>query len=131
MLRHVIRFTLKFAFVLIVFIVGVRLGVWIANPYKSAAAYVERYAKEYRSMTDDDQSEFRYRVKLLIREEIPEFERLYNQIEKYERELEEEGRAETTTQSSIDWQEIREYWQNWLDKENARLEGVQRSENTE
>lgn len=131
MLRHVIRFTLKFAFVLIVFIVGVRLGVWIANPYKSAAAYVERYAKEYRSMTDDEQSEFRYRVKLFINHEIPKLQRIDEEIAQFEREMEEENRTETTTRSSTDWQGIREYWQNWLEEENARLEGVRLRESSD
>lgn len=131
MLRHVIRFTLKFVFVLIVFIVGVRLGVWIADPYKTPSEYLVRYSKEYRNMTDDEQSEFRYRARLFINEEVPRWERLSDKIKQHERERTEDNRTEITARTSADWQEIREYWQNWLDKENARLEGVQPSGNSD
>ena len=126
-----VRLILKFVFLLTVFIGGLCLGIWMGDPYRSPTEYVIRYTEEYPSMTDDEQAEFRHRVGLFVSREIPKLQRIDEEIAQFEREMEEENRTETTTRSSTDWQGIREYWQNWLEEENARLEGVRLRESSD
>ena len=70
-------------------------------------------------------------MRLFINEEIPELERLDEEIVQLEREMEEDGPMVRDNRENIDWAGLREYWQNWLDEENARLEGVRQSESSD
>lgn len=131
MTRPGVGFISKCVFVLIVFVGGLCLGIWIGDPYRTPREYLLRYSREYPRLSDEKQAEFRHRVRLFINEEIPELERLDEEIVQLEREMEEDGPMVRDNRENIDWAGLREYWQNWLDEENARLEGVRQSESSD